>query len=315
MEAALKQRLVGAAVIIALAVIFIPMLFDSSGNEKNQSMTINIPDEPQNLKQKVINIDTGQFTNNSDDEEKPIAESAIVDLIDNSSAVIPTKPKVTTQETIIDIVDNTEHLKQDAKDKVSIIEKPTQKLNKTIDSVTEVDTKNSYRVKYGVFSQQKNAEQLKAKIINAGYSAIVEKNQGEELFTVFSKQLSTESKAQKVSESIQKINLNIGKPTIQSLNELESESAEILLDTGWIVQIGSFASKENSLKLRDKIRKKGYISFVDEIKNSKNQKRYRVRVGPYATRQESIDAKGSLKKSMSLNGLVKPHEKQKVILK
>lgn len=333
MEVALKQRLVGASVIIALAVIFIPMLFDSSGAEKNQTITINIPEEPEDLKQKVINIDTGQLTTGSTDEENQKVKE-LVDSVDEKPAISSSKSVVTKQETIIDVVDNTQKInnetdsskeqekpveiqlkKNPAKEEKSIKDsiKITEKAKKNTQSAQ--DLVNIYRVKYGVFSKQKNAEQLKAKIINAGFKAIVEKNQGEELFTVYSKQLSSKDTAQKISDSIQKINLKIGKPSIQTLNKDEADAAEILLDTGWIVQIGSFASKENSLKLRDKIRNKRFTSFVDEIVNSKNEKRYRVRVGPYATRQEAIDEQKSLNASMSLNGLIKPHEKQKVIFK
>ena len=47
--------------------------------------------------------------------------------------------------------------------------------------------------------------------------------------------------------------------------------------------------------------------------SSKNQKLYRVRVGPNATRDEAETIKVSIKNKMNLKGLIKPHEKQKVI--
>ena len=55
------------------------------------------------------------------------------------------------------------------------------------------------------------------------------------------------------------------------------------------------------------------MAFVDEIINSKNQKLYRVRVGPYATRDEAEKIKDKIKNTMNLKGLTKPHEKQKVV--
>ena len=42
----LKQRLVGAVVLIALAVIFLPMLLDGSGRSGHVSMEMEIPPEP-----------------------------------------------------------------------------------------------------------------------------------------------------------------------------------------------------------------------------------------------------------------------------
>ena len=333
MEVALKQRLVGASVIIALAVIFIPMLFDNTGAIQNQSITINIPEEPENLQQKVINIDTGHFTSptNSDEATHNIDESLTENQDDTDDSNVPL---INKEETILDVVDNTNDDSKINDKKVDLIDESKQnndnesQANLT-DSASEeiiepiindVETNNNefirnYRVKFGVFSQQKNAQQLKAKIINSGYTAIVEENSEKNQFTVYSQQFDTESEAENLSEKIQNLNLNIGKPSIISLSQEDSIAADILLDTGWIIQIGSFASKVNSIKLRDKIRNKGFATFVDEITNSKNEKLYRVRIGPYATREEAQNEQDKIKNSMDLKGLIKPHEKQKVVNK
>ncbi|MCG5500407.1 SPOR domain-containing protein [Ectothiorhodospira lacustris] len=46
METPLKQRLVGAAVLVALAVIFLPMLLDGAGREARLSLSEPVPPEP-----------------------------------------------------------------------------------------------------------------------------------------------------------------------------------------------------------------------------------------------------------------------------
>ena len=46
MDAALKQRLVGAIVLVALGVIFLPMVFDGSGTDQRLDVAIQVPDEP-----------------------------------------------------------------------------------------------------------------------------------------------------------------------------------------------------------------------------------------------------------------------------
>lgn len=46
METTLKQRLIGAAVIIALAVIFVPMILDGSGREQSVALNMEVPPEP-----------------------------------------------------------------------------------------------------------------------------------------------------------------------------------------------------------------------------------------------------------------------------
>ena len=344
MKVALKQRLVGASVIIALAVIFIPMMFDNTRVSQNQSISIDIPDEPEGLKRKVVNIDTGRLTNGSENNEQSAASETSDNT--NSESLSPDQNlgKIDKQETIIDMVDNsidkpdsetpeivlpdgneddnnnTEILAQIDKQESTDNDKDVQETVPPINQISKPVIRNyvepsSHRIKYGVFSQHNNAQQLKAKIINSGYTAIVEKDNETNMFTVFSKEFATEADAQKVSNMIQDLKLNIGKPSILSFDEINRDTADLLLDTGWIIQIGSFASKVNSIKLRDKIRNKGFVSFVDEIINSKKQKRYRVRIGPYATRDEAVSEQNNVNKAMNLKGLIKPHEKQKVVLK
>jgi len=49
MESGLKQRLIGAAVLVILAVIFIPMLLDTSVDEKQVMSGTNIPTQPADM--------------------------------------------------------------------------------------------------------------------------------------------------------------------------------------------------------------------------------------------------------------------------
>jgi DedD protein len=324
MDASLKQRLVGASVIIALAVIFIPMIFDDSNRSQNQSISIKIPDEPTDLKHKTLNIDSQSQTSS---EKKQVEDNS---QTQNLEIAAPIK----TQESIIDVVDNTKTSKspkqvpkaetKKTNKPLETVKKETEKehskpivnLNtKLTDSKTEnnLEQKLSYRVKLGSFSSQKNAQQLKAKILNKGFQAFVEKDNTTGLYKVFSNQVNSKIQAEEMNAKIQKLNLSIGKTSVEELTGDAQDKAELQLDSGWILQIGSFSSKENSLKLRDKIRKNGFVSFVDETFNPKKQLRYRVRIGPYATREEAITEQNKIKKIMNLKSLIKPHEKQRVI--
>ncbi|VAW33006.1 hypothetical protein MNBD_GAMMA01-1251 [hydrothermal vent metagenome] len=338
MDIALKQRLVGTAVIVALAVIFIPMIFDSSNMSQNQSISIKIPDEPVDLKHKVLNIDAKHITQNNTEPDtvktqaenvnenvnenvgtQPIAnpiikqQETVIDIIDNSTAKKPEEPKIEEAQNTV----NTKPVKDDpveTKPKVKPEIKPEIKseVSKQPENINTIVTNNTYRVKFGAFSQQKNAQQLKAKIIHAGYSAIVEKDSAKGLYKVYSQQINTLVAAENLRSKIQGLDLNIGKLGIETLTDKNSKAAEYLLDTGWIIQIGIFSSKANSIKMRNKIRDKGFVTFVDEIENSKKQTQYRVRVGPYATRDAAQKQQKSIQKKMNLVGLIKPHEKQKV---
>lgn len=68
MEPALKQRLIGATILISLAVIFVPMLIGEKTPE-NEVVTIEIPKLPASLESKIIAL--------PEQTEEPLAEVSI----------------------------------------------------------------------------------------------------------------------------------------------------------------------------------------------------------------------------------------------
>lgn len=74
----------------------------------------------------------------------------------------------------------------------------------------------------------------------------------------------------------------------------------------WIVQVGSFSSEPNAIALRDKLRKKGFASFVEAVKGKKGMV-YRVRVGPELTRELADKLKGEVESKAKLKGLVQSY--------
>ncbi len=71
----------------------------------------------------------------------------------------------------------------------------------------------------------------------------------------------------------------------------------------WVVQMGSFSSEENALRLRDKLRKAGFVTQVEKVRVDAKS-RYRVRVGPYLERAEADRDQAKLDKQLNLKGRV-----------
>jgi DedD protein len=71
----------------------------------------------------------------------------------------------------------------------------------------------------------------------------------------------------------------------------------------WVVQVGSFSSEQNALRLRDKLRKAGFVTQVEKVLvDAKSH--YRVRVGPYLERAEADRDQVKLNKQLNLKGRV-----------
>jgi DedD protein len=71
----------------------------------------------------------------------------------------------------------------------------------------------------------------------------------------------------------------------------------------WVVQVGSFSNSANALKLRDKLRTRGFSAFVEKLESDGNIV-FRVRVGPELKREIAESLRDKLQNRMKLKGIV-----------
>lgn len=71
----------------------------------------------------------------------------------------------------------------------------------------------------------------------------------------------------------------------------------------WVVQMGSFSSEANALRLRDKLRKAGYVTQVEKVRVDAKV-HFRVRIGPYLQRDEADRDQAKLAKQFNPNARV-----------
>lgn len=70
--------------------------------------------------------------------------------------------------------------------------------------------------------------------------------------------------------------------------------------TGWVVQLGSFSSKQNAEELRDLMQRKGYRPFIDSVKVD-GQLSHRVRIGPMEKKSGAEAIRDRLAADMKLD--------------
>ncbi|MCW9025196.1 MAG: SPOR domain-containing protein [Gammaproteobacteria bacterium] len=78
------------------------------------------------------------------------------------------------------------------------------------------------------------------------------------------------------------------------------------LTLAWAVQVGSFSSQKNAINFRDKLRKKGFKTFVEKIE-ARGQSTYRVRVGPFVKRQQAEKSLKELQDKHKIKSLLVKH--------
>lgn len=73
--------------------------------------------------------------------------------------------------------------------------------------------------------------------------------------------------------------------------------------TGWVVQLGSFAQRDNAEELISRLQAENFAAFVETVQRS-GQRVYRVRVGPEVLRSEAEKLRDRIGDDLELEGIV-----------
>jgi len=84
---------------------------------------------------------------------------------------------------------------------------------------------------------------------------------------------------------------------------IKSEESSV---RAWALQMGSFSKEKNANVMRDRLRVKGYASYVDVLKKP-NRTTYRVRIGPELDKQQLEKIKAELIQKEKLKGMLVQH--------
>lgn len=77
-------------------------------------------------------------------------------------------------------------------------------------------------------------------------------------------------------------------------------------DVGFAVQVGAFGNAAEATKLRDRLRGLGITAFTDTVATDKGRLT-RVKAGPVSSRAEADRLKAQVKAKAGLDGIVRPH--------
>ncbi|MCS3903747.1 DedD protein [Methylohalomonas lacus] len=217
MDRGLKERLVGAAVLVALAVIFIPMLLDDAPPGPGPISESNIPPQPEEtgelesrikpLESEAVTVEppppqaedivtepAGPTTDAEPEPSVPLpddesdAEAAAAEPADEPAGETPaSEPE---SDSGADAVSAEESADSDG---------PSQSAGQA-----SADRPEGWVVQLGSFSRQSNAEQLNEKLKKAGYDAFVEpvRQSGQQVYRVRVGPEVQRSEAEKVRDAI-----------------------------------------------------------------------------------------------------------------
>lgn len=146
MDSQLKQRMVGAAVLMAFGVIFIPVLLDGAGQDQQPTAIPAMPKRPVIPKPLALN-------------QTPITLKGTAQTTDTSGTT--PRPKTATKTTDDGQPSSTKKTEQ-------------KQAIKQVLAGTDTGDLSAWVVQLGSFNHKKNAEQLVKKLQTDGYSVFIE---------------------------------------------------------------------------------------------------------------------------------------------
>lgn len=295
MDKALKQRMVGATVLIALAVIILPMLLGGRPEgDSQQTRKIELPAQPPEL-----SFETRRY---------PIGEQGL----EQQAKKDPSTPEDTVRQLPPPKVPASKVDKPDAVNstvgKSGIDEQasmPVVTSNAPVPLENSPDT-GRFVVQVASFGALDNANKLSATLRSNGYSVITHSVKSEVgvLHRVRVGPYASEAEANRTASDLESKVPGV-KPRVMDLQP--GKSAQITTPSDplirWIVQLGSFSSAANAEKLVASLRLDG-LSAYSEMVSSSGSSIYRVRIGPFLQRDEAMRVERQVRQKNSLDGVV-----------
>ena len=298
MEAPLKQRLIGAVVLAALALIFVPMLLRSPDvrDPDSADVSLNIPDESDADGIKTIDIPLDQPAAASPAELPELSEPEPIPVADDAAvaaglyAVVITAADETQAKAIA------EGLK--AQKLVPLIQSNGQR----------------FRIRIGPYDSRDLAEAARLRstaVVSGGtvvaMDAVARGQTGSASLPVQSAAPAPApaktADAAVASAPVAAVTkpVSVPPPTKTAAKPEPASDAK-----GFAVQIGAPASEQAAQSLRDKARAAGFTSYIQPVE-TETGRRYRVRIGPEHSREAATALLAAVKQKTGIDGIVVKH--------
>ena len=318
MDVSLKQRLVGAVVLIALAVIFLPMLVKGPAPDSGVSdVSLTVPPEPKEANGMVTqDLPLVAPSGVPEGGVSGMPDTVAGQPTDAAPAAAGLFPAVAAGDFAVSFGSYASAADADKViDALRSAELPGYR------EAVSLNGRQAHRVRIGPFADRAVAESarlraahvrddVQASVIALNASADVARDskpvpaptpepaKPEPLPVAKPAEPKTLAKVEPKPEP---------KPATQPAKpEPPAAKPADTSKTGFAVQVGAFADAAAATALRDKLRGAGFNAFTDTV-NTDAGKRTRVRVGPVVSRADAAALKSQVRAKAGVDGFVRPH--------
>ncbi len=323
MDTALRQRLVGASVLIALAVVVLPMMLGGRPDNEEQALQqIELPQQPPELDFETRRYPVGQANQQrpepaSQSDLKPLPSPRVAPVITPAPAPqegVATEEGTATQTGMMqpDAGALTESQRAEtppAQTELSETTPPVGTPPKATPAPRrdlEPNNSSRYVVQVASFGARDNASRLSKTLGGYGYAVLLDtvKSDVGTLHRVRVGPYDSDSEAEAAVKKIQTQVKDV-KPRVMDLQPEKASQVTRPSDplVRWVVQVGSFSSTANAEKLVARLRLESLSAYKEQV-SSAGSTIYRVRVGPFLEREEAIRIDTLINDRLSIDGVV-----------
>lgn len=311
MDTRLKQRLIGAAVLVALAVIFLPMLIGGPEPDAGtNTVPVDVPvrDDRRFETRDLTLAPPAPVPTPSAPEAAPVPPEDRVATVDTTDAA----PRI---DAVSGAPVGTEAtpVPQPAAPTRPPVSRPTPapalETPSPQPTAPAATASGRWAVNLGSYANAGNANALVAQLRQQRLPAYAEQValNGKSAQRVRLGPFAQRSEAESARLTVQKLRSDLP----NSVVSLEGEkapppAAKPAPAEGFAVQIGALRSEADANALRDRARAAGFATYVERT-NTANGTLWRVRVGPEVQRANADKRKGEIKAKLGIDGNVVPH--------
>ncbi len=268
MNQELKQRLMGAIVVTALAAIFIPMLFDDPIDKGGQSVTeLQIPPPPSHLEATSSKLpnSTKQVFETPDSESETMINAN--EEMDTSSESFPPSEVSPEDEALPETVQESS-------------QKTTKKNRQNENNIT-LDT--------GVIDEKNRV------ITPKNTRQVIKPNPVEQEPVIINEPTSKEVPTKPTPPTPKTVVKSPAPITNGNTETSASNPVKVKTELSrWTLQAGSFSKKENAVALLESLKKQGLPVTLDTVNGPNNSPFYRLRVGSTLDKKTALEMKAKL---------------------
>ncbi len=321
MDPALKQRLLGAAVLVALAIIFLPMLFDgpAAPPPPASQLPLDVPAAPDRpLQTREIPIALPSRLPSADAPIAPAGEDSDrvatvdvpaaprVDALADTPASVAAPTSTSTPATATAPTPAPAPPAQPASPPASA---PAPAPTPAPAAALTEPAGQRFVVNLGSYGNAANARALLGRLKGAGVRVYDEAIQldGKPATRLRAGPFASRSEADAAAAAARRVQPDVPAAVValEAADAAPARPAPAVAG-GFVVQVGAFKSEAEANGLRDRLRGGGYAAFVERVQRAEGTL-WRVRVGPEVRREKSEETRIALRQRYQLEGQVLTH--------